>query len=187
MSNLYVIYGNVSSGKTTLAKKLSERLDVKHFSSDGIREEISGNVGGPSRGVFNGKPFNVWVTFKERVDKELNEGRDVIADSTGMSKDFCEIINNYDNCNKWIIKLESNINTWKEREKLRTDRWQIKNGEKQSFEMPIRAFKDSSNVPALKPDIIIKTDNMTKDEVFEKALGLLVLGETVRDFYRKLV
>lgn len=166
---IVALCGNVSSGKDTLAHNLVMHYGLRHESSDGIREEISGNIGGASRGTIEGKSFDVWYTMNIRAIEAFLTGQQLLLNSTGMSKHYCEMIQNLRDAraNMCVIKLSCDESTWKLREKNRTDRWKLQDGQKVAFQMPERAFKDSSNVDIV-PDLFIDTTNLTTDEVFDR-------------------
>jgi adenylate kinase family enzyme len=171
---IYVIYGNVSGGKGTLSKKLLETIpNSVHFCSDDIRTELSGDVGGASRGVKNGKAWNVWTVYAERVEAALRAGKVVIADSTGMSIDFVKMVNGWrEKYGRDILvtRVFCDYKTWKEREQLRSDRWTLdKDGSTKPFTMPERAYFDSFAAKFDKPaDIEIDTSNRNPSEVLDE-------------------
>ena len=176
MSQLIVIFGNVSGGKSTLAQNLlGEIPNSVHFSSDGIREELTGDWGGPSRGVKNGKAWDVFTVFEERVEKALRNGKVVIADSTGMSPKFVAMVN------KWrvnyptmlVVRVFCDYKTWVAREAARG---RISQGK--AFQMPERAYHDSLAAKFDKaPNFEIDTSGMTPQEVLIQFLWLETLLE----------
>ena len=74
---LYVLVGLSGSGKSTLADELWRR-DRVIVSSDAIREELTGKVEDQSR---NNEVFEI---FLQRIRKNLEEGKNVIADATNL-------------------------------------------------------------------------------------------------------
>lgn len=175
MNKLFVVYGNVGAGKGTFVNRFLQTLpDALYYSSDGIREELSGDVGGKSRGVTrDGKPFDVFATLRERVETGMATGRDVIADSTGMSQAFVQMVNEWrKRYNTTVIRLYCDYETWKKREALRTDRWTLDgNGRRKGFEMPERAYFASLNAKFEQPpNIEINTSNLTPEEVVNQVV-----------------
>ena len=174
MKTIIVITGAVSSGKSTLAKALSIAYALPWHSSDAIRNELSGDLGGSSRGISKttGKPFDVFVTLKERVEKDIKVAS-VIADSTGMSGAFRKDLEEWKNKFKVVvIKLTCDYKVWTEREPFRDDRLTLKNGQLESFKMPQRAWEDSS-VAIKEADLEIDTSKLTSQEVFDLVIKYL--------------
>jgi len=79
MTELYFLVGLPASGKSTWADKSCETLDAVVVSSDSIREEIYG-----SESIL-GDPNEVFRIVHERILHFLEEGVNVILDSTGLS------------------------------------------------------------------------------------------------------
>lgn len=185
MAKLIVIYGNVGAGKGTLVSNLYNQVYSSsgpwtYCASDTIREELSGDVGGKSRGFTkDGKPFDVFVTMRERVEAAMGHPGVVIADSTGMSPAFVALVNDwrkrYEDVT--VIRLFCNYETWQKREGMRTDRWTLEGGKKVGFKMPevayFNSFKAKFEAP---PDLEIDTTNMSPHEVFLKAVETLSKG-----------
>jgi tRNA uridine 5-carbamoylmethylation protein Kti12 len=190
MGKLLIICGNVGSGKGTLAKRLLAVPfpTASYFSSDGLREELSGDIGGPSRGINqSGKEFDVFLTMRKLVESAINNNENVIVDSTGMSKAFIAMVNDwrdrFDDIT--VIRLNCDFDSWKNREGTRIDRWKLDaNGIRVPFEMPERAYFTSS-VWKFKhpPDIFVNTSKLTPDEVFnEVTSGLSKVNNGIHDF-----
>lgn len=74
---LYVLVGLSGSGKSTLADELHYGGKVI-VSSDAIREELTGKVEDQSK---NNEVFEI---FHQRIRKNLEEGKSVIADATNL-------------------------------------------------------------------------------------------------------
>lgn len=89
MSKLICLVGLPASGKSTLAKELREKEKAVIISSDNIREELFGDVNNQEN---NQKVFK---EMKERVNKHLLEGTNVIYDATNINrKRRIHLINN---------------------------------------------------------------------------------------------
>ena len=81
---LIVLCGIPGAGKTSFAKKLLEDSYYKdktiHLSSDKIREELYGNE------ATQGDPSEVFSLMQTRAIEALNNGQNVIYDSTAMTR-----------------------------------------------------------------------------------------------------
>ena len=76
---LYVLVGLSGSGKSTLAAQLAESNEnTVIVSSDAIREELTGKIEDQSR---NNEVFEI---FHQRIRKNLEEGKNAIADATNL-------------------------------------------------------------------------------------------------------
>lgn len=168
---IYALFGNVSSGKSTLAKKLSEYYSgIPRLSSDAIREELTRNIAGPSPNVFE--------TMRNRLNGHLAAGSSVILDSTGMSAKYVDLLKEFrDLVPMYVIQLHNDKASWQQREKGRTDRWKLDdNNQKVSFQMPERAYNQSSQV-SITPDLKVDTTNLTPDDVFSRVLDHINGGQ----------
>ena len=186
MNRLIILYGGISSGKSTLAKSLQEAFGGPEYctilSSDSIRIELTGSPAGKSKAV--------WAEMKARLDLIINEIRfssrpyAVILDATAMSPTYQEIVNDYrKEVDAFVIQLWCSYNSFQEREGYRDDRWKLnENKQKESFVMPDRAYNDSSNIN-LNPDIKIDTSNLTKEQVFEKAISAMICHDEYYDVH----
>lgn len=170
-ARLYVLFGNVSSGKSTLARKIAEIYSSSYISSDALREELTGDIGGSS-GM-------VWPEMRKRMTAYLEAGTNVVIDSTGMSPKYCEIVDDFKSTYPTlVIELYCDFETWQARESERNDRWNLKNGEKVPFKMPVRAYEDSVDIN-IEADLRIDTTNMRETMFLTHALGLIALNDPV--------
>lgn len=81
IKNLYIMVGVPASGKSTYAKKLSEREGAIYVSRDEIRfSKIK------DKDEYFSKEGEVFGEFVNRVQSALNDGKDVIADATHISR-----------------------------------------------------------------------------------------------------
>lgn len=76
---LILTVGIPGSGKSTWAKAYSEKTGYIRICPNDIRKEITGDISNISR------DSDVWTIAKERVNKLLDEGKNVIFDSTMMN------------------------------------------------------------------------------------------------------
>lgn len=86
---LILLVGIPGSGKTTYAKNyIEQNVNTIHLSSDAIRKELYGDE------AIQGNPGEVFFLMQKRAVEALNNGIDVIYDSTGMTrKDRTGVIN----------------------------------------------------------------------------------------------
>jgi len=173
-TKLIILYGPVSSGKSSLAKVLQEYFHFGGFdcvilSSDEIRTELTGSPAGKSKAV--------WQEMKERLEKLTqvisNDNPYIILDATAMSPTYQKIVNDYRGNESFVIQLYCTYDTFKQREDYRDDRYKLVNGNQfQSFIMPDRAYFDSSKID-LNADLKIDTSCITKEDVFKIVIDSL--------------
>jgi len=106
------IIGNIASGKSFLAKKLSENTGLTVFSIDDFRQTINNLAG------FEGEKL-VWMTFENIVMAHP----DCITESTGVSYHWPALITM---CPGIIIKV---ITPWKQclknhKHRIKNENWQ---------------------------------------------------------------
>ena len=77
--SIVMMCGLPGSGKSYMAKILSERYDANIHSSDAIREELTGDI--------NNQDANdlVFQTLHKRIKEDLNNGKNCIYDSCNIS------------------------------------------------------------------------------------------------------
>lgn len=80
MVKLIVMCGLPASGKSTLAKELSQKYEAVILSSDSIREELYGDEG------IQGDSTKVFELLHHRANKYLSEGKNVIYDATNINR-----------------------------------------------------------------------------------------------------
>lgn len=73
-----MLVGLPASGKSYIAKQLSEEYNANIHSSDAIREELSGNINNQD---INGLVFD---TLHKRVKEDLSNGKSCIYDATNI-------------------------------------------------------------------------------------------------------
>lgn len=79
-NTLIIMCGLPGSGKSTIAKKISEKTGIRIFCMDDIREKVFHDVYNQDNG---------WVVFKillKHVRRELKKGNSVIIDCTSVTK-----------------------------------------------------------------------------------------------------
>lgn len=76
---LYVMCGLPASGKSTWAEKISQLTGAEIVSSDQIRKELYGSE------EIQGNPKEVFREFGRRIREAIDNGKSVIADSTGIN------------------------------------------------------------------------------------------------------
>jgi predicted kinase len=91
---LWIVFGMIATGKSTLAQEISERLDIKLFRSDVIRKELFTH----ETARWNTIPFKEGIYSKHATSlvygklfllaqEEIDRGNSVILDATFSSKD----------------------------------------------------------------------------------------------------
>lgn len=83
MAALVVVFGLPGSGKSTVAKRLSKRLDAAWISSDAVRTELG------LRGNYSKESIAaVYREMMERGARHLEAGRNVILDGSFSNRRF---------------------------------------------------------------------------------------------------
>lgn len=103
---LYIMCGLSASGKSTIARTLSEKENCIIISSDAIRGEIcEGGVADQSK---NEEVFNI---FHKRIKENLSKGNNVIADATNITvksrKAIFNAVRNIDCCKIAYVVIKS--------------------------------------------------------------------------------
>lgn len=80
MSTLYIMCGIPGSGKSTIAKSISEEKGSMIICPDSIRKELTG------REEEQSKNPEVFALAYERTEKALLQGESVVFDATNISK-----------------------------------------------------------------------------------------------------
>jgi len=82
-----MLLGLPGTGKTTLARALSSRLDISHLSSDHLRREID------QQGHYRPEDkAQVYQLMAERAGETLAQGKPVLVDATFSQKAHRELI-----------------------------------------------------------------------------------------------
>lgn len=85
MTKLYIFCGIPFSGKTVLAKKVSEKLDYIRVDLDDIKFEIFGNTIKDSE--INKKGWDaVYKEMYNRIENNLKNGKTVVSDTGNFTK-----------------------------------------------------------------------------------------------------
>lgn len=79
---LIVIGGSLATGKTTVARALSERTGIRRVSLDGVKEALFDACGTRDRAWSKSIGRIAFSAFKEAVAMHLEHGESVIADAT---------------------------------------------------------------------------------------------------------
>lgn len=94
-SKLIVIGGSIAMGKTTIAKKLSENIGVKHVSMDEIKESLFDTVGYRDREWSKEIGRLAFPVFMGIIEMYLRRGESVIADSTFLWPEDADWLNEF--------------------------------------------------------------------------------------------
>lgn len=160
MPFVIALSGNISAGKTMLAKRLAKHFGVEHLSSDEIRSTLAG----PGT-----KGQRVFAEMRRRAFKVLQSGDSVILDSTGMSDRYRALVDDLrKHCPVVALDLFCSPDAWRVREKTRTDRPGL----------PINVYVQSLEA-STSHDYAIDTSLLTPDQVFTEALLRLPNANTI--------
>lgn len=172
MVKLIVMCGLQGSGKSTIARKLSEEIgNCEIVSSDEIRKEHKNQI-------ENDKVFKIYY---ERAKKFLKEGKNVILDATNISiksrKQIFEQVKDIE-CEKTCYIVNTPVNVCAERVLER-------NKTNQQAEVPLEVlfkYQKSFEIPFYEEgwnDIVIDTHDKFSDAQYE------LLIETMNNFDQK--
>ena len=122
MNTLYIMVGIQGSGKSTYAKELAKKENCVIHSTDAIRWELFGN----QLNVPNDKL--VFRTVRERMKKDLEEGKNVICDACNVTKrrrsSFLNEVRKL-KCRKIAVVIDTDIEKCFERNSKRDDSCRI--------------------------------------------------------------
>jgi predicted kinase len=108
MKRLILLVGIPGSGKTTLARKLTEK-GFEVLSADSIRQEMYGNT------AEQGEPEAVFAIFFERLAKLFAQGADVVIDNTNLKVKYRQEITDrgrpfgYEDPQIWVLDVPLNV------------------------------------------------------------------------------
>ena len=115
-SKLYMLVGISGSGKSTIAKDLSQTLSAEIFSSDAIRFELYGDES------IQNNPNKIFSILHRRIKEKLKQGGSAIYDATNLSMKrriaFLKEINNI-RCEKICIIVNTPFDECVARNNLR--------------------------------------------------------------------
>lgn len=152
------ITGPIGAGKTTLASRLAADYCAVYVSSDEIRLSLSRKQQRSGDRVF--------AELHRRFERALAERRNVVLDSTGMSPRFRALLRAHRAEIVHVHLLLLSRKRFEERERHRTDR--------PAGALPFAAFHRSTCVEFHDaPDIVLETDDLTPDAVYERVAGAL--------------
>lgn len=148
---IILVIGNISAGKTTLADSLSRVSGATRLSSDDIFQQHKKD------------PF---PDLLRRLENTLTYGDSLIVDTTGSSIALRESISRHRSIGTqvFVVRLECSSATHAKRDSLRLDRVTL--GE----DYWNQSLADSRMIP---PNLVIETDNLSKEEVLERVLDAL--------------
>lgn len=153
-----VFIGNISSGKTTLAKRYATITNAVRLSSDTIRERLR-VMRYPSDGA------SVFRTMQRELKESVEHYNfNVVVDTTGMSPRFPGVLHNARLIAPvTVVRLTCCENTWRTREPMRDDREPLKR------DAYIRSKVAASDYTA---DYIIHTDTLDADATLARLLEI---------------
>jgi predicted kinase len=148
---IVAVTGAIGSGKTTLAMRLAADYGAVLLSSDAVRESLSRRKRRSGERVF--------AELYRRFERALDERRNVVLDSTGMSPRFRALLRAYRENIVHVHLLLRDERRFEERERGRADR--------PVGVLPPEAFHQSRLVEFTQaPDVVVGTDDATAEEVY---------------------
>ena len=118
---IYVVTGNISSGKTTLAKKIALATKAPLLSSDTLRLKVQAQPQGAATG-------DEFLLMRQLAYTAALHKLDIVLDSTGMSYRFRNLVTDLRRSfpnQIFHIRLHCDRDTWYYREMSRDDRGPI--------------------------------------------------------------
>lgn len=160
MAFVVAVTGAIGAGKTTLASRLAAQTGALHLSSDGARLSLSHRQRRSADCVF--------AELRRRFERALAEGSDVVLDSTGMSPRFRALLRAHRAEIVHVHLLLQGDDRFEQRERHRADR--------PAGPLPRAAFHRSKHIEFHDPpDIVVATDDLTPEQVYEKIAYFLRL------------
>ena len=163
---LLLLSGLPGSGKTTLAKAYAARYGVAHLNSDVLRREMGlmGHYRPEDKEI-------VYRTLLERTRQLLEEGKDVVVDSTFYKTSIREPFQQVGAaCKAKLLWVELRANEENIRQRLKTPR----PDSEADFDV-YQKIRDAYE-PIGEPHLVLQTDEMTPDELVA-AIYTYVSGE----------
>lgn len=160
MSYFIIIRGPAGCGKTTVAKKLKEKLNAEYFSFDEILKKHQLEIS-DGRGISKESFLKANELIIADVKKIINEGKIVILDGCFYHKEQLENLEKSIPFKHFIFDLKASVKECIDRDKTR----------KSIGEDSIRAVH--SMVSEFDCGIPIDTNKKTKDEVVFELLNIL--------------
>lgn len=82
MQRIYVFFGMIASGKSTLAEEFADRLDLPYYNTDRVRKELAGLVptdkmtAGMNQGIYTEEfTRKTYGEMLERAENDLRKGK----------------------------------------------------------------------------------------------------------------
>ncbi|MBU0482029.1 MAG: AAA family ATPase [Proteobacteria bacterium] len=152
--DIWVFFGMIATGKSTLAEAWAKRHHLAHYNSDRLRKELAGlppttrEVEAPGQGIYS-RDFTL-RTYNELLDRARNEiaaGNSVILDASYQQKSerdrvrmlaadhgtrICFV---YCICPEDVVK-ERLVKRSRDQEAVSDGRWEIYQAQKERFATP---------------------------------------------------
>jgi len=155
MQRIYVFFGMVASGKSTLAQSFADRYDMPYYNTDRVRKELAGltptsrRPDGINRGIYTSAfSRHTYQVMQDRARKDLQEGqrgvvldgsyhsrqeRDkvrLMADDLGVNWVFIQCVCHDDEVRRRLAKRS------RDPESVSDGRWEVYQSQKKTFESP---------------------------------------------------
>lgn len=180
---LFIFFGLIASGKSTLAQAWAERHGINYYNSDVVRKELAGFSPSSSQkeavdqGIYS-KEFSqkTYSALLEHAEKDIEEGKAVVLDASYQSRferdRVCELAKKL-NVPAFFILCECPEEVMKQRMETRSldpnavsdGRWEIYLQQKKRFEFPdelapSQFFTINTDMPV--NDALDKLENLLK-------------------------
>jgi len=184
---LVVTFGLIGTGKSTLARSLSEELSCKVISSDEVRKEIMGVKPTARRyeefdkGIYSPNITN--VTYRELLNRGrrvIESGKTVILDASFSKREFREVVLHEARALGVIFYF---VETKASEEAIRKRLIDRERGEKsisdarwEIFEKFKEGFEETNELPGDK-HIIVRTDKTPEETLIQTMREIICRGQ----------
>lgn len=97
---LYIFFGLIATGKSTLARAWAEHLGINWYNSDVLRKELAGLTGtrggqGFRQGIYTEEyTARTYQALADKAAEELGQGRSVVLDASYRSQSLRQAVRN---------------------------------------------------------------------------------------------
>ena len=161
-----ILVGFMGTGKTSVAKKLAQVMNMEYISTDGLIEKKEGVS---INDIFAGKGEFYFRDLERGIIGEISNLDDIVIDAGGGVMINPENVNNL-KANGIIICLQADSDTILERMKDKKDRPLLNVDDKLA---KIKELMGKRTAYYQKADYFINTSNLSIDEVVKRIQGFL--------------